>query len=100
MDTLLNSSPQIRDQKFGPVLGLVPYRDVIRARVILHLAEGQTISAISRDIGMERRIVRKWGQRFQQKRMNGLFDDPRSGRPPRFSPRSGSALDQMSLRAD
>jgi hypothetical protein len=38
-----------------------------------------------------RRIVQKWGKRFLKKRMDGLADDPRSGRPPRFSPGGGHA---------
>ena len=76
-----------------------PHREVIRATVILRLAEGHTVSAIAREVGLERRIVRKWGQRFEQKRLEGLSDSPRSGRPPRFSPRSGDVSHQACVRA-
>jgi len=75
------------------------HHEVVRAKVILRLADGHTVSAISREVGLERRIVRKWGTRFQHKRLNGLSDDPRSGRPPRFSPRSGVASGQAGVRA-
>ena len=76
-----------------------PHREVVRAKVILQLAESHTISAIAREVGLERRIVRKWGERFQHKRLQGLRDNPRSGRPPRFAPRGGGASDQAGVRA-
>ena len=76
-----------------------PHRKVVRAQIILGLADGRTVSAVGRDVGWERRIVRKWAERFQRKRLLGLDDDPRSGRPPRFSPRSGDAPAQAGLRA-
>ena len=69
----------------------VPHRDVIRARVILSLAEGTSLSAVGREVGLRRRIVQKWGDRFMRKRLRGLVDAPRSGRPPRFSPDRGHA---------
>jgi len=62
------------------------HRDVVRAKVILALADGATVSAVSRRVELQRRIVRKWADRFVRKRLRGLDDAPRSGRPPRFSP--------------
>jgi hypothetical protein len=76
-----------------------PHREVVRAKVILRLAEGHTVSAIGREVGLERRIVRKWAERFQRKRLQGLQDNPRSGRPPRFSPRSRSPSGEVGVRA-
>ena len=76
-----------------------PYRDVVRARAILRLAEGQGIGAVGRELQMARRHVRKWGQRFVRKRLAGLEDEPRSGRPPRFSPGGGRASGEAGLRA-
>jgi len=35
---------------------------------------------------IERKVVRKWGKRFMEKRLKGLADEPRSGRPTVFSP--------------
>lgn len=52
-----------------------------RIKIILMLADGQAIKHISQSIGLQRRMIRKWGHRFMEKRMNGLFDDPRPGRP-------------------
>jgi hypothetical protein len=37
-----------------------PHRSVVRAQTILELARGQSISAVSRELGRDRKIVRKW----------------------------------------
>src|SRR5580692_3883355 len=62
------------------------YRDVIRARTILLLADGVSQAEVARRVGLRRRIVRKWAERFVERGLRGLDDAPRSGRPPRFSP--------------
>ena len=64
----------------------MPHRDVVRAQTILLLAKGMSVSAVGRKVGRARRIVCKWADRFIRKRLRGLDDAPRSGRPPRFSP--------------
>jgi hypothetical protein len=80
--------------------GLVaPYRQVVRAKVILGLAAGKTLSSIAQEVRRQRRIVRKWGERFEKKRLGGLEDAARSGRPARFSPHGGDASGQACLRA-
>jgi Winged helix-turn helix len=76
-----------------------PYRDVIRARTILALADGVSQVEVARRVGLRRRIVRKWAERFVERGLLGLNDAPRSGRPPRFSPDRGGASDQARLRA-
>jgi hypothetical protein len=68
------------------------YRDVIRARTILLLADGVSQAEVSR-------IVRKWAERFVDRGLLGLNDAPRSGRPPRFSPDRGNTFGQARLRA-
>ena len=75
------------------------YRDVIRARTILLLADGVSQVEAARRVGLRRRIVRKWAERFVERGLLGLNDAPRSGRPPRFSPDRGSASGQARLRA-
>jgi hypothetical protein len=69
----------------------IPHRTVVRAKIVLALADGATVSATAAKLATRRRIVQKWGKRFLKKRMDGLADDPRSGRPPRFSPGGGHA---------
>lgn len=75
------------------------HRRVVRARMILALAEGATITDVARMVGRRRRIVTKWAQRFVRKRVQGLLDDPRSGRPPAFSPAGGDPSGQAGVRA-
>lgn len=59
----------------------------MRARAVLLAAAGQTVSGIARLVGRDRKWVRHWLGRFARKRLTGLQDAPRSGRPPKFSPR-------------
>ena len=73
------------------------HRHVIRARTILLLGQGETVSAVARTVGRQRRIVRKWANRFIHKRLTGLHDLPRSGRPALFSPCHSDTPDQVSL---
>ena len=76
-----------------------PHRTVVRAKIILGLAEGKTVSEIARTVQQGRRHVRKWAHRFIRKRLRGLEDKHRSGRPPRFSPGGGDTPGQDSVRA-
>jgi ATP-dependent protease HslVU (ClpYQ) ATPase subunit len=78
---------------------VLPYRDVIRARTILMLADGVSQAEVARRVGLRRRIVRKWAERFVERGFLGLEDAPRSGRPPRFSPDRGDPPGQARLRA-
>jgi hypothetical protein len=56
-----------------------------RARMILLLAEGRSITAIAATFGISRRFVYKWAQRFLEEGVAGLVDRPRGRRraPPR-----------------
>ncbi len=63
----------------------VAHRDVVRARIILAAAEGVANARIAADLGMHVDTVRKWRRRFWQRRLAGLDDLPRSGRPRQFS---------------
>lgn len=56
-------------------------RDVLRARIVLAAAHGQTNAAIARRLAVTDDTVRKWRARFATGRMPGLEDHPRSGRP-------------------
>jgi Winged helix-turn helix len=78
---------------------VLPYRDVIRARTILMLADGVSQAEVARRVGLRRRIVRKWAERFVDRGLLGLEDAPRSGRPPRFPPDRGDTPGQARLRA-
>lgn len=64
----------------------LPYRDVIRAKLVLLAAEGRSNQEIARRLQLPRPIVSKWRKRFFRERLAGLEDRPRRGRPPTFSP--------------
>ena len=63
-----------------------PYRDVIRAQVILLAAEGLENKEIGEKLNLPRKTVSKWRKRFFFNRESGLEDGPRAGRPFIFSP--------------
>ncbi len=69
-----------------------------RARAVLLLAEGTSVSATSRLVGMQRRHLYKWIDRFRSQGVPGLQDGKRPGRPPVFSPRGRGAPGQDRLR--
>jgi transposase len=61
------------------------HREVLRAQIVLAAAIGTSNAAIAADLGLHIDTVRKWRQRFFRRRMAGLKDLPRSGRPSRFT---------------
>ena len=50
-----------------------------RGRIILLLADGMSISAVAATVGISRRFVYKWAQRFLDKGLEGLTDKPGRG---------------------
>jgi transposase len=68
-----------------------------RGRTILLVADGMSITDIAATVGISRRFVYKWVQRFVQERLEGLSDKAGRGRwrvPPQpalLEQRDGSA---------
>src|SRR5215475_13695450 len=62
-----------------------------RGRIILLMADGVPISDIAATVGISRRFVYKWAQRFLEKGLEGLVDKPGRGyqRVPRALPLVG-----------
>lgn len=53
----------------------------MRARIVLACAQGaQNIEAAAR-LHVSKQMVGKWRRRFVERRLDGLLDDPRPGRP-------------------
>lgn len=67
-----------------------PYFSVVRAKIVLLAAQGLSNDQIAAKFDLPRQIVSKWRKRFFEKRLAGLTDRPRSGRPARFSPQNCS----------
>ena len=63
-----------------------PYRDVIRAKIILYAADGLSNDVIAARLDTPRQIVSKWRKRFHEVRLPGLEEQTRGGAPARFSP--------------
>jgi transposase len=64
-----------------------PYRDVIRAKIVLYAAQGLANDEIGARLDTPRQVVSKWRQRFFESGLAGLEEMPRQGRPAVFSPR-------------
>lgn len=67
----------------------LPYRDVLRAKIVLLAAEGWQNKQIAEHLHLPRPKVSKWRKRFFERRLAGLEDEPRGGRPSAFSPTAG-----------
>lgn len=65
--------------------GRTEQRDMLRARIVVAAAEGQTNAAIAADLGVHLDTVRTWRGRFADTGLDGLRDRPRSGRPKVFT---------------
>ena len=63
-----------------------PYRDVIRAKLVLLAAEDLPNEVIAACLDTPRQIISKWRKRFFDQRLAGLEEEPRGGRTARFSP--------------
>ena len=57
----------------------------LRSKIVLTCAEGVTNSEVAQRLGCTRETVGKWRSRFVSHRLDGLLDEPRTGRPPSIS---------------
>jgi hypothetical protein len=65
----------------------LPYRDVVRAKIVLMAAAGLDNDQIAARLDTRGEVVSKWRKRFFTKRLGGLQERPRQGRPSVFPPR-------------
>ena len=64
----------------------LPYRDVVRAKIVLMAADGLDNDEIAARLDTRREVVSKWRKRFYLQRLGGLEERPRRGRPATFPP--------------
>ena len=69
-----------------------PYRDRLRAQIVLAAARGRDNERIAADLGVSVNTVRKWRGRFADRGLAGLKDLPRSGRPRVISEEARAAV--------
>jgi len=67
-----------------------------RARMILLLVDGMPITDIAATVGISRRFVYKWVQRFLEQGVEGLMDKPGRGRGGRHVSRQARPKTQRS----
>jgi hypothetical protein len=77
----------------------LPAALVRRARLILLLDQGQSVTAACQFAGLAPKNARRWIHRFLGQGPDGLHDRPRPGRQPVFSPRGCVAPGQDGVRA-
>jgi transposase len=67
----------------------LPYREVVRARIILLAAQGLRNDEIAMRLDTRREVVSAWRKRFFEQRLAGLEERSRHGRPAVFPPTGG-----------
>ena len=67
-----------------------PYREVVRAKVVLMAAKGYQNKRIAASLSLPVQVVSKWRKRFFDEGLQGLEERPRGGRPSVFPPTGGS----------
>ena len=65
----------------------LPYFEVQRAKMILMAAQGLSNDEIATRLDTRREVVSRWRKRFYKKRLAGLEERVRPGRPRAFPPR-------------
>src|SRR5438132_3503059 len=64
----------------------LPHKVVVRAKIVLYAAAGESNVEIARRLETAARVVGRWRKRFFEERLAGLEDLERAGRPRRFPP--------------
>jgi len=66
-----------------------PYRDVVRAKIVLMAADGLQNKEIAQRLSLPVQVVTRWRKRFYHERLAGLEERSRTGRPAIQQPNSG-----------
>ena len=69
----------------------------LRSRIVLAAADGLANGEIAERERVSRPTVTKWRNRFAERRLEGLLDEPRPGRPRRTSRRNSTPSSSGSI---
>lgn len=69
----------------------------LRARIVLAAAEGLENKAIIAKLGASPNTVGKWRKRYAEKRLEGLYDEPRPGAPRQIGDEAVAGMVRMTL---
>ena len=75
----------------------LPHFEVVRAKMILMAADGESNDQIAARLDTRREVVSLWRKRFHQQRLRGLEELPRSARPQGFPQIWGSCTASASV---
>jgi transposase len=94
----LNPSQQQQIRQWLNAHG-TPQQVVLRCRIILAAAEGQSQSAIARQLGTNRKTVSLWRARFAERGLEGLWEITSGrGRKPTYGPEKIKAIVDATLQ--
>jgi transposase len=79
----LTQSEQMELQSWSRSMKM-DYRYVQRAKIILMCAQGSKYDEIIKKLQITRPVISKWKSRFVKKRLEGLKDAPRTGKPAKY----------------
>lgn len=74
-----------------------PARQVERAQIIWHAAQGLTIPRIAAHLRLRAQTARDWVKRFNQNGLSGLDDLPRPGKPPTYTAKERAEVVALTL---
>jgi transposase len=53
----------------------------MRSKIVLSCAKGKSNTVVAEELGITKQTVGKWRARFAERRLDGLLDEPRPGKP-------------------
>src|SRR5947209_15861916 len=75
-----------------------PQQVALRCRIVLAAALGESEVAIASELGINRKTVRLWRERFSQEGLKGLWEiAPGRGRKPTYGPERVKAVIEATL---
>lgn len=71
----------------------------LRARIVMRLADGRTSTEVARHFHVHIETVSKWRERFRQRGIDGLLDEPRPGQPRKITDAHVEAVIRRTLES-